>query len=81
MSLFLSLVLIVGLLSAYVFAGVDSLVDISDRVSALNTMNGWQDFFGPDKLSTEFDGASRQGAADSSTATVILPLDHDYLHQ
>ena len=56
LSLFLSFVLIVGLLPSFAFAGIDPMADISDRISDLNTMNGWQDFFGPDKLSTEFAG-------------------------
>ena len=43
LSLFLSFVLIVGLLPSFAFAGIDPMADISDRISDLNTMNGWQD--------------------------------------
>lgn len=56
LSLFLSLVLVVGLLPSFIFAGVSARADISGRISDPNTMNGWQDFFGPGKLSTEFAG-------------------------
>lgn len=56
-AMLLSIVLVLGMVPTGLAAATDAAPAVfSDRVADNNTMNGWQDFFGPNVLSTEFAG-------------------------
>ena len=56
----LSLILCLSMIIAWVPAGITQAsaapAQVANRVADPNTMNQWEDYFGPDKLSTEFAG-------------------------
>ena len=56
----LSLILCLSMIIAWVPAGITQAsaapVQVANRVADPNTMNQWENYFGPDKLSTEFAG-------------------------
>ena len=87
LAMLLSIVLVVGLVPTYAVAADNPYhVHLSNRVSDDSTMNGWKDYFGPDKHSTEFAGAvwtdkSVLTSADAFLTNDITMLDaeHNFL--